>query len=62
MAEADKAERRGINFNSEINLGAPLQAGVVLCGLIAWAVTTFNRSEQAGHDLTTERDRFSLTR
>lgn len=47
------AGRHGMKFSSEINLGALIQASIVLCGLIAWAVTSANRSEQAGHDLTT---------
>jgi len=46
-------DRQGLKFTSDINLGAVMQAGVVLCGLIAWAVTSANRSEQAGRDLTT---------
>lgn len=45
--------RHGMRFSSEINLGALIQASIVLCGLIAWAVTSANRSEQAGRDLTT---------
>jgi predicted RNase H-like nuclease (RuvC/YqgF family) len=48
-----ETESRGVKFNNEINLGAILQAGVVLCGLVAWAITSANRSESAASGLTT---------
>ena len=53
MDDTSARRTNGLRINYEVSLGAILQASVVACGLVGWAVTSANRSDQAQHDLTT---------